>query len=220
MEHKKFAFISDFDGTLTNKDFYKMIIDEYLGEEGKELYKAWRRNEYKDKDFLHKIYSSINRDEDEILEDILKIEWDKNADKVIQKVKEAGGDFIILSAGTSYYIDRLLKEKGLSDIKVYSNPGEYKNRGIHLNIDENNPYYSEVYGIDKGKIVADLKHKYSYVYYAGDSAPDIPPCKLADICFAKGTLQGMLQEEGVNFIPMSDYRDIEKSLIEKGAIEE
>ena len=43
MEHKKFAFISDFDGTLTNKDFYKMIIDEYLGEEGKELYKAWRR---------------------------------------------------------------------------------------------------------------------------------------------------------------------------------
>ena len=143
MEHKKFAFISDFDGTLTNKDFYKMIIDEYLGEEGKELYKAWRRNEYKDKDFLHKIYSSINRDEDEILEDILKIEWDKNADKVIQKVKEAGGDFIILSAGTSYYIDRLLKEKGLSDIKVYSNPGEYKNRGIHLNIDENNPYTSE-----------------------------------------------------------------------------
>lgn len=169
--------------------------------------------------FLHKIYSSINRDEDEILEDILKIEWDKNADKVIQKIREAGGDFIILSAGTSYYIDRLLKKKGLSNIKVYSNPGEYKDRGIHLKIDKNNPYYSEVYGIDKGKVVADLKHKYSYVYYAGDSAPDIPPCKLADICFAKGNLQGMLQEECVNFIPMSDYSDIEKSLIEKRVIE-
>ena len=85
MERRKFAFISDFDGTLTNKDFYQMIIDEYLGEEGKELYKAWRRNEYKDKDFLHKIYSSINRDENEILEDILKIEWDKNADKIIKR---------------------------------------------------------------------------------------------------------------------------------------
>ena len=59
MEHKKFAFISDFDGTLTHKDFYQMIIDEYLGEEGKELYKAWRRNEYKDKDFLHKIYDRL-----------------------------------------------------------------------------------------------------------------------------------------------------------------
>ena len=218
MEHKKFAFISDFDGTLTHKDFYQMIIDEYLGEEGKELYKAWRKSKYKDKDFLHKIYSSINRDE-EILEDILKIEWDKNADKVIQKIRESSGDFIILSAGTSYYIDRLLKKKGLSNIKVYSNPGEYKDRGIHLKIDKNNPYYSEVYGIDKGKVVADLKHKYSYVYYAGDSAPDIPPCKLADICFAKGNLQGMLQEECVNFIPMSDYSDIEKSLIEKRVIE-
>ena len=220
MEHKKFAFISDFDGTLTHKDFYQMIIDEYLGEEGKELYKAWRKSEYKDKDFLHKIYSSINRDEGEILEDILKIEWDKSADKVIQKIREAGGDFIILSAGTSYYIDILLKEKGLSNIKVYSNPGEYKDRGIHLKIDKNNPYYSEVYGIDKGKVVADLKRKYSYVYYAGDSAPDIPPCKIPDICFAKGKLQGMLQEEGVNFIPMSDYSDIEKSLFEKRVIEE
>ena len=39
MEHKKFAFISDFDGTLTHKDFYQMIIDEYLGEEGKDYTK-------------------------------------------------------------------------------------------------------------------------------------------------------------------------------------
>ena len=218
MEHKKFAFISDFDGTLTHKDFYQMIIDEYLGEEGKELYKEWKRNKYKDKDFLHKVYSSINRNEEEILEDILRIEWDKNADSVIQKIKEAGGDFIILSAGTSYYIDRLLKKKGLSDIKVYSNPGEYRDKGIHLNIDKESPYFSEVYGIDKSKVVADIKNNYPYVYYAGDSAPDIPPCKLADTCFAKGKLQGMLQKEGVNFIPINDYRDIEKNLIEKGVL--
>ena len=30
---KDFAFISDFDGTLTKKDFYKILSDAYLKEE-------------------------------------------------------------------------------------------------------------------------------------------------------------------------------------------
>lgn len=214
MKDKRFVFISDFDGTLTDKDFYKIIIDKYLGEEGKKLYNAWRKNEYKDKDFLHKIYSSINRSEEEILKDILEIQWDENANRVIKRIKDSGGEFVILSAGTSYYIDRLLKDKNLSDIKVYSNPGEYKDRGIHLKIDKNSPYFSEVYGIDKGKVVKELKSKYGFVYYAGDSAPDIVPCKLADICFAKDKLQDMLKEEGVKFIPINNYADVEKYLIE------
>lgn len=218
MNNKQFAFISDFDGTLTHKDFYQMIIDDYLGEEGEALYKAWRRKEYKDRDFLHKIYSSMNRNEDEILEDIIRIEWDQEADRVIEAVKNAGGDFVILSAGTSYYIERLLKQKGISDIKVYSNPGEYKEKGIHLVIDENSPYFSDIYGIDKAKVVAELKKQYPYVYYAGDSAPDIPPCKLADICFAKSKLQEMLRAEGIDFIPMKNYKDIEAALKAKGVL--
>ena len=219
MSDKKFIFISDFDGTLTHKDFYQMIIDDYLGKHGQDLYEAWRRKEYKDRDFLHKIYSSMNRNEEEILEDILRIEWDEAASEVIQAIRKAGGEFVILSAGTSYYIERLLESKGLSDIKVYSNPGIYKNGGIHLDIDEEGIYFSDQYGIDKAKVVADLKNQYPYVYYAGDSAPDIPPCKLADTCFAKDKLQEMLRDEGVDFIPISDYRDIKKVLREKGVID-
>lgn len=218
MSNKKFVFISDFDGTLTDKDFYQMIIDDYLGEKGDNLLKAWKANEFKDKDFLDKIYSAINRSENEILEYILRIEWDNTANEVIKKVQGSGGDFVILSAGTSYYIDRLLKEKGLSEIEVYSNPGEYRDKGIHLNIDENSPYYSDYYGIDKAKVVSELKEKYSYVYYAGDSSPDIPPCRIADVCFAKGALQDMLRNEKVDFIPMNNFKDIEKYLIDKGVI--
>ena len=44
---KKFVFVSDFDGTLTEKDFYQMIIEDRLGEMGKALFDAWKRKEYK-----------------------------------------------------------------------------------------------------------------------------------------------------------------------------
>ena len=218
MFHKPFVFVSDFDGTLTEKDFYQMIIDDYLGEAGQTLYKEWREGLHDDKDFLDKIYSSINREEAEILEDILRIEWDESATQFIKQIRENGGEFIILSAGTSYYIDRLLKEKGLSVIKVCSNPGVYKDKGIHLQLDKNSPYYSDKYGIDKAKVIEDLKKQYTHVYYAGDSAPDIPPCKIADIAFAKGKLQDLLNAEGINFIPVESYKDIALFLTEKGVI--
>ncbi len=218
MSHGKFVFISDFDGTLTEKDFYQMIIDDYLGEAGQKLYKEWRQGLHLDKDFLGQIYRAINREETEILEDILRIEWDESANEFIRRVRENGGEFIILSAGTSYYINLLLKEKGLSDVKVYSNPGIYKDKGIHLQIDESSLYYSERYGIDKAKVVLDLKKQYEHVYYAGDSAPDILPCKLADLAFAKGGLQEMLQSESVNFVPIKSFKDVTTTLIENGVL--
>lgn len=218
MSHGEFVFVSDFDGTLTEKDFYQMMIDDYLGDVGQTLYKEWRQGLHLDKDFLGKIYSTINREEDEILKDILRIEWDESAHEFIQKVRQCGGEFIILSAGTSYYIERLLKEKGLSDVKVYSNPGIYKDKGIHLQIDKNSLYYSERYGIDKAKVVEDLKKQYTHVYYAGDSAPDILPCKIADMAFAKGSLQEMLRAENIDFVPIKSFKDVATILIEKGVL--
>lgn len=218
MSHGEFVFVSDFDGTLTEKDFYQMMIDDYLGDAGQTLYKEWRQGLHLDKDFLGKIYSTINREEDEILKDILRIEWDESAHEFIQKVRQCGGEFIILSAGTSYYIERLLKEKGLSDVKVYSNPGIYKDKGIHLQIDKNSLYYSERYGIDKAKVVEDLKKQYTHVYYAGDSAPDILPCKIADMAFAKGNLQEMLRAENIDFVPIKSFKDVATILIEKGVL--
>lgn len=219
MTKKKFVFISDFDGTLTNKDFYQMIIDDYLVEEEENIFTEWNQNEYVNKDFFDNIYNFINRSENEVLEDILRIEWDDWANEVIEKIQQAGGDFVILSVGTSYYIERILEEKKLSNIKVYSNPGVYRKKGFRLNIDEKNPYYSEFYGIDKEKVVRELKEKYSRVYYAGDSAPDIPPCRIADVCFAKGALQEMLKNEKVKFVPINDFRDVKKYLIDKGVME-
>lgn len=205
---KPFVFVSDFDGTLTDKDFYLLIMDDYLGDKGKELYDAWKRKEYKDIDFLGLIFKSINRNEDEIMEDILRIPFDKYAADFIQNVKDAGGDFVILSAGTSYYIHRVLQAKGICDVTVYSNEGYYNEKGIHLKKDSSSPYYSEMYGIDKALVVSDLKEKYEKLYYAGDSAPDVKAAMLSNVAFAKGRLQAMLHSEGHPFIPIKSFKDI------------
>lgn len=208
----KFVFLSDFDGTLSEKDFYQIVIDRYMGEEGRVLLREWKKDKYLDRNFLALIYRSMNRTEAEILEDILSIPLDETAIPFIERVRENGGEFVILSAGTSYYIERLLEARGMGDIQVYSNPGIYKDGGIHMQPDKESPYYSEMYGIDKGKILLNYKKQYDKVFFAGDSRPDIAPSKLADVVFAKGSLQNMLRKEGIGFVGVESFQDIENYL--------
>lgn len=213
---KNFVFISDFDGTLSKKDFYLIIIDKYLKERGTELYKEWKKNNLTDFDFLNMIFSSINKSEDEIYHDILDIPIDENAKDFIEHIKASGGDFVILSAGTSYYIEKLLAHKKITDCTIISNKGEYKNGGIHMLRDESNVFYSKRYGIDKAKVVKYFKTKYKTVFYAGDSEPDLEASQLADVTFATGQLVNMLSSRKHPFVKFDNFKEIETYIKDKG----
>jgi len=212
---KDFIFISDFDGTMTEKDFYWIIIEKYLPEEGIKLYRRWRNNEIMDVEFLGAVFRSINRDENQILEDILNIRLDPYIPNFISNIRQRGGDFVILSAGTSYYIERLLAYHGIKDVKIISNPGYYKNRGIHMTADKNSPFYSERYGIAKELAVEKYKEEYKRVFFAWDSGPDLKAALCAHAAYARGSLADMLEKLGEPYYPFADFRDIEKHLFEK-----
>lgn len=218
MENNKFALISDFDGTLTNKDFHQMIIDDFLGEEGWYIFNEWKEKKYSYQEYLKKIYNALDKKDKKELEDILRIEWDDSADRLIKRIQKAGGEFIILSYGTGYYIERLLAYKGLTGVKIYSNEnGDYK-EGENINANEEDAFFLVISGADKVRIINNLKEKYPYIYYVGDSLADIVPCKIADKCFAKGALQQMLEDQKVDFIPINNFKDIERYLLEKEVI--
>lgn len=204
----KFAFISDFDGTLTKKDFYKIISDEYLKEECRELYKDWRNKKIKDVDYLGYVFEHIGRSEEEIYEDIMKISLDAYAKEFIAQIKVLGGDFAVVSAGTSYYIEKVFEKQGINDVDIYSNKGVFKDKGIHFVLDESNEFYSDIYGIDKMKVVQKLKGKYDKIFYAGDSEPDLKAALIADAVFAKGSLPELLKEHGKEFIRFDSFSEI------------
>lgn len=205
---KEFIFVSDFDGTLTEKDFYKIITDEYLKDKYTQLYKEWRNKKITDVDYLGFIFKNINRNEEEINQDIMKISLDPFTVNFIKNIKNAGGDFVVVSAGTSYYIDKVFKHSGIEGITVYSNKGEYKNNGIHFKIDDKSDFYSNIYGIDKSKIVEKLKEDYEKVFYAGDSEPDLNAALIADVVFARGSLIEMLRSKNKEFIEFKSFDEI------------
>ena len=213
----KWAFISDFDGTISKKDFYWIIIEKFYPE-GYDLYKRWKNEELEDIEFLSTVFASIDLTKEELSEVIHGIPLDETVFPLIEKVKKAGGDFIILSAGTDYYIHEIIRHYDLPNIPVFSNRGSYENGYIQVYLDEQDPFYSERYGIDKAAVLADLKKQYDHVFYFGDSEPDAHPAKLADHMFAKDRLINILQEQNVPFEPVDSFAEVQHRLTENGWI--
>ncbi|TYR80535.1 HAD-IB family phosphatase [Priestia megaterium] len=214
---KKWAFVSDFDGTISKQDFYWLVIERYFPE-GEQLFQKWKSGEMQDIDFLSTVFRSINQGEQHILTEIDAIAIDEYVPAFIKRVQESGGDFYILSAGTDYYIKPLLKKYGVEHVEVFSNKGYFHENNVHLKIDQTHWTYSERYGIDKSAVIQELKKKYDVIYFAGDSEPDSHPAVFADLTFAKDALQGLLQKKGVEFIPVNEFKEIDDFLVKKGVL--
>lgn len=214
---KKWAFVSDFDGTISNKDFYWVVIEKYYPE-GEELFKKWKAGRMKDIDFLSTIFSSVDQEEEDIIDDILNIPIDEHVPAFIKKVQNNGADVYVLSAGTDYYIYHVLKKYGVENVTVLSNEGYYENKNIHMNIDPEHRHYSERYGIDKSKVIQELKENYNTVHFVGDSEPDSHPAVYADLTFAKDALQVILAEKDVPFVPVESFKEVEEKLKVEGFI--
>ncbi|AXI29525.1 2,3-diketo-5-methylthio-1-phosphopentane phosphatase [Priestia megaterium] len=214
---KKWAFVSDFDGTISKKDFYWIVIEKYFPE-GEELFHRWKAGEMKDIDFLSTVFQSIHQEEPTILEEVANIPIDEYVPAFIKAVQKNGGDFYILSAGTTYYIKPILDKYGVEKVEVYSNEGYFHQDNVHLRLDPAHRWHSERYGIDKSAVIKELKETYETIYFAGDSEPDSHPAKYADVTFAKDALQDLLREQNVSFVPVETFKDIEQYLMKHNVI--
>lgn len=205
----KVIFASDFDGTISLRDFYWIVIDKYLGKEYIDLYVKWQSRKIKDVDFLNMVFNNINQDYETILNDIHSIPIDRKAIEFIYWFTEEVGEFYIISAGCQYYIDILVEKYGLKDkVKVIANPGYYKNGSIYMVPDKTKEYYSETFGVDKGKAVEIIKRDADFLFFAGDSRPDYYAAKVADYIFAKHQLADILREQNIRFFSFNDFGDI------------
>lgn len=208
---KDYIFVSDFDGTMTERDFYLIVMDKYQRDWPK-LSAQWHNDEITTFEFLAAVFASIDMEEEQVIKDILSIKFDAGVLPFVDQVKATGGDFAVLSAGADYYIKKVLSHHGVEDVIVLSNKGVYETKGIKMTADEQSPFYSRLYGIDKGAVIRELKKDYKKVYFAGDSSPDVPAALGADVAFARKELARILAKDNKEFIPYTSFAAIMKHL--------
>jgi 2-hydroxy-3-keto-5-methylthiopentenyl-1-phosphate phosphatase len=202
--------ITDFDGTITENDVYSLVIDRYLPAGAPDIWGAYTSGRLTHFEAMA-WYLSLAPTDPAALENLLEAtEPDPGLADSVHRLRAAGWDVVIVSAGSSWYIERILAAAGVQ-VPVYSNPGRIEpNRGIVLELPRESPFFHREIGIDKSAVLRDGLARYERVAFAGDGPPDLAPSLLVEgqFRFARGWLAAELKRRDLSFQPYGRWSDI------------
>ena len=211
MERSGIAFVSDFDGTISDDDFFAYTTKAYFDTQALAPWRAYLAGQKTHFQALKEMFSQIRVPAGQFHTLIDSIKTDKDLEKTWRFCHENGIPLYVCSAGNDYYIRRLIG--GLLkkyQVTLVSNSGEYSSEtGLTMTApDTSYPYYDPAVGISKLKVVEHLKKEGYFVVFAGDGPPDVAPAQKADAVFAKKFLLQACREKQIPTLPFNGFQDI------------
>ena len=206
----KIALVTDFDGTISDNDFFWHVVNHYLEADALKPWEEYMAGRMHHIDALNAIFAKIKVPEAELLSFTDTITLDKTFYNLLELCKKKEIPVYIVSAGCDYYIRRLLGNK-IKDygVKLVTNHGVYsKENGLKMLPPTGEAYYDEAVGISKAAVVKELQEQGYEVIYAGDGPPDVEPAKIADVVFAKKILLKRCQELGIKTQKFESFNDV------------
>jgi 2-hydroxy-3-keto-5-methylthiopentenyl-1-phosphate phosphatase len=132
----------------------------------------------------------------------------------VERLDAAGWDVVIVSAGSTWYIERILERAGVR-LTVHSNPGRIvEGAGLAMELPVASPFFSPETGIDKVAVVRDALSRGARVAFAGDGPPDLNCSLLVDdeLRFARGWLAVELKRRGRAYRAFNAWSEIASML--------
>jgi len=211
----QFALISDFDGTITEKDFYLLIAERHMPKDAPDYLAEYRGGRLSHFDAMQRYFDHAPTSPEQLSELLRDTQPDPRLAECAKRLDAGGWDLIIVSAGSSWYIDRILASARVS-ATVHSNPGRIEEgRGLRMERPANSPFFSREVGIDKVAVVRDALSRYKRVAFAGDGPPDVLAALLVApaLRFARAYLAETLEARGESFRAYRKWSEIADALV-------
>lgn len=207
--------VSDYDGTITNNDFYSLLSQRYIPAGTPDYFAEYRAGRMTHFEAMA-AYFAFTPTNEAALEDLLAAsEPDPLLGEAAARLERAGWELVIVSAGSSWYIERILERTGVK-AKVYSNPGRIvPGKGLVIERQPaGSPFYSQQVGVDKPAVVRDALARAETVAFAGDGPPDSHAAILvpAEMRFARGFLAEELLARKEGYQHYSRWSEIAERL--------
>ncbi len=215
-EAQRKLLVTDFDGTLTRRDFFQLVVEAYAPEALAEFWDGYRAGRYSHFEALEGIFGCIRGSEADLLRVVARAEPDPDLAVWLDHLARAGWEVVVASAGCEWYIRRILASSGV-DLVVHANPGRFEEgKGLVLQLPESSPYFARATGIDKAAIVRAGLEAGRVVAFAGDGLTDAEAARLvaADLRFARGELARVLACEGLPYRPFERWAEVAGGLLE------
>ena len=208
--------VSDFDGTMTKFDFFDLARRDLPTAAGRDFWREYVEGRITHFEALAGIFASIRTDWRGIEDVVARMELDPGLAEAVRRLRAAGWEVVVASAGCGWYIRRLLEGAGV-DLEVHANPGTFApETGLALSPPLDSPYYLRETGIDKSAVVRAALARDPDAAFAGDGRPDLAPALLVrpERRFARGWLAEHLAKEGHGFRPFAAWSDVAAELLE------
>jgi 2,3-diketo-5-methylthio-1-phosphopentane phosphatase len=206
--------VSDFDGTMTQHDFYSCAVQYLLGPDDLEPWHAYTRGEITHFEALRRIFERIRADMPQIERVLAAMEFDPAAEVAVQRLERQGWNVVVVSNGCGWYIEQLFRQHHLR-LELHTNPGEYSPvHGLQMQLPTQSPFFTEQFGISKTAVVQNALQSCSAVAFAGDGRPDLEPALMVrpEMRFARGWLATELKSRGETFQHFSRWSEISDKL--------
>jgi 2,3-diketo-5-methylthio-1-phosphopentane phosphatase len=213
------VLVSDFDGTMTRHDFYKLAIESLLPPDTPDYWAEYRAGAITHFEALRRNFAAIRSGQTEVLAVVDRMELAPDLPAVVAALRGAGWEVVVTSAGCDWYIRRLLAAAGV-DVEVHANPGRFEpGRGLLMAMPTDSPDLSPTLGIDKARVVRRHLDGGRTVAFAGDGFPDAEPALLVpgNLRFARGDLADVLDRERQEYQPFDTWSDIARVLLRRSA---
>ena len=213
------VLVSDFDGTMTQHDFYKLAIELLMPPETPDYWVEYRAGTITHFEALRRYFAAIRATDEEVLAVMRKMNLDNGLSIAAENLRQAGWQIVVASAGCAWYIRRLLDDAGVF-VEVHANPGHLQpGHGLQMEMPKGSPFLSATLGIDKTAIVQRFLADGATVAFAGDGFPDADPARLvpAHLRFARGDLANVLEAEGLTFHTFDAWSDIAQVLLQRSS---
>jgi len=203
--------VSDYDGTITSRDFYSLLAERYIPAGTPDYFAEYRAGRMTHFDAMAAYFAFTPTDESSLEQLLADSEPDPQLGEAAARLEQCGWQLWVVSAGSSWYIERVLARAGVN-ARLFSNPGRIvPGRGLVIErLPEDSPFYSKDVGVDKSAVVREALRQSGTVAFAGDGPPDLGPALLAPVerRFARSFLAEALQARGEGFRPYNRWSEI------------
>lgn len=212
---KDTCILCDFDGTITEKDGLYGFFEEFAMKDWLEVEKLWESNKISSKECLKREFECIPDLNSSLIDNYIKqIKIDEYFKGFLAFLKSQNIDFYIVSDGVDYFINKILQNYEIINVKVISNHFELKNNKFDLTFPYENSNCKKNAGTCKCAVIKKMKEIYGKIIYIGDGTSDYCAANKADILFAKEKLAKYCEKNNIDCIKFTGFNDIHKFLTE------
>jgi 2-hydroxy-3-keto-5-methylthiopentenyl-1-phosphate phosphatase len=198
--------LCDFDGTLT-----PFIVTEYLYKIfagcGLEFAERWERGEISTMEEMESTFATVTASREEMESDLAKVDLVPGASNFISFCQERGYSFAIVSDGLKWYIEYILQQHGIEDIKIIAGQIHFQPDGFRFSY----PWYDPeipMRATSKPTIIRRYQERGSRVAFVGDGTSDYEVVGVADLIYARRQLAEYCQLKGIAAIEFTDFFDL------------